>query len=76
MVCKWQRDKIEQQITRRKQGNIRFSDANETILENSHHSTNNKIKYVKQEGAELCQAQPTKHKLFGSNGAIFFGLNY
>ena len=28
-----------------------------------------------QEGAELCQAQPAKHKLFGSNGAIFFGLN-
>ena len=27
---------------------------------------------VKQEGAELCQAQPAKHKLFGSNGAIFF----
>ena len=26
----------------------------------------------KQEGAELCQAQPAKHKLFGSNGAIFF----
>ena len=25
----------------------------------------------KQEGAELCQAQPAKHKLFGSNGAIF-----
>ena len=29
----------------------------------------------KQEGAELCQAQPAKHKVFGSNGAIFFGLN-
>ena len=28
-------------------------------------------KYTKQEGAELCQAQPAKHKLFGSNGAIF-----
>ena len=26
----------------------------------------------KQEGAELCQAQPAKHKLFESNGAIFF----
>ena len=26
---------------------------------------------LKQEGAELCQAQPAKHKLFGSNGAIF-----
>ena len=25
----------------------------------------------KQEGAELCQAQPAKHKVFGSNGAIF-----
>ena len=25
-----------------------------------------------QEGAELCQAQPAKHKLFGFNGAIFF----
>ena len=25
-----------------------------------------------QEGAELCQAQPVKHKVFGSNGAIFF----
>ena len=25
----------------------------------------------KQDGAELCQAQPAKHKLFGSNGAIF-----
>ena len=25
----------------------------------------------KQEGAELCQAQPAKHKGFGSNGAIF-----
>ena len=24
------------------------------------------------EGAYLCQAQPAKHKLFGSNGAIFF----
>ena len=24
-----------------------------------------------QEGAELCQAQPAKHKVFGSNGAIF-----
>ena len=24
-----------------------------------------------QEVAELCQAQPAKHKLFGSNGAIF-----
>ena len=30
---------------------------------------------MKQEGAELCQAQSAKHKLFGSNGAIFFGLN-
>ena len=30
--------------------------------------------WVKQEGAELCQAQPAKHKLFGSNGAIFFVL--
>ena len=28
--------------------------------------------YKKQEGAELCQAQPAKHKLFGSNGAFFF----
>ena len=28
----------------------------------------------KQDGAELCQAQPAKHTLFGSNGA-FFGLN-
>ena len=28
-----------------------------------------------QEEAELCQAQPAKHKLFGFNGAIFFGLN-
>ena len=26
----------------------------------------------KQEGAELCQAQPAEHKLFGSNGAIFW----
>ena len=25
-----------------------------------------------QEGAELCQAQPAKHKLFGSNGAFFW----
>ena len=32
-------------------------------------------KMHKQEGAELCQAQPAKHKLFGSNEAIFFGLN-
>ena len=29
---------------------------------------------VKQEGAELGQAQPANHKVFGSNGAIF-GLN-
>ena len=29
----------------------------------------------KQEGAELCQAQPAKHKLFGSNGAISLGLH-
>ena len=28
--------------------------------------------YWKQEVAELCQAQPSKHKLFGSNGAILF----
>ena len=28
-------------------------------------------KYLKQEEAELCQAQPAKHKFFGSNGAIF-----
>ena len=27
-------------------------------------------KHQKQEGAELCQAQPAKHKLFGYNGAI------
>ena len=27
---------------------------------------------IKQEGAELCQAQPAKHKVFGSNGAILF----
>ena len=26
---------------------------------------------LKQEGAELCQAQPAKHKLFGFYGAIF-----
>ena len=25
-----------------------------------------------QEGAELCQAQPAKHKLFGSNVAFFW----
>ena len=25
-----------------------------------------------QEGAELCQAQPAKHKLFGFNAAISF----
>ena len=25
---------------------------------------------LKQEGAELCQAQPAKHKLFASNGAF------
>ena len=29
---------------------------------------------MKQEVAELCQAQPVKHKLFGSNGAIFWGV--
>ena len=29
-------------------------------------------KRYKQEGAELCQAQPANHKLFGSSGAIFF----
>ena len=32
-------------------------------------------RYKKQEGAELCQAQPAKHKLFGFNRAIFFGLD-
>ena len=26
----------------------------------------------KQEGAELCQDQPAKHNVFGSNGAIFW----
>ena len=31
--------------------------------------------FSKQEGAELCQAQPAKHKVFGSNRAIFFVLN-
>ena len=25
----------------------------------------------RQEGAELCKAQPAKHNVFGSNGAIF-----
>ena len=30
---------------------------------------------TKQDGAELCQAQPAKHKLFGSNVANFFCLN-
>ena len=29
---------------------------------------------TKQEGAELCRAQPAKHKLFGSTGAISFGF--
>ena len=29
-------------------------------------------KCCKQEGVELCQAQPAKHKLFGFNGAIFW----
>ena len=29
----------------------------------------------KQEGAELCQAQPAKHLFFGFNGPISFGLN-
>ena len=32
-------------------------------------------KFEKQEGAKLCQAQPAQHKLFGFNGAIFFGVN-
>ena len=30
---------------------------------------------IEQEEAELRQAQPAKHKLFRSNGAIFFGLD-
>ena len=35
----------------------------------------NKSCELQQEGAELCQAQPAKHKLFGFNVAIFwFGL--
>ena len=31
-------------------------------------------KYVKQEGAELCQAQPAKHKLLGPI-ELFFCMN-
>ena len=34
--------------------------------------TANRVKVRKQEGAELCQAQSAKHKLFGSNGAFFW----